>query len=1234
RTDEHYPLVLGLEIYDDDTQTAKKAAIFTQRVNHPAVYKETAESREEAMALSLDRFGTINFAFIAKATSQSVDTVAEYLGDLVYEDPEEYTWEIAPNYLSGNVRKKLDVARRALQSDTKWQRNVDALEKVQPEPIAPEDIKVLLGAPWIPVEHIIQFCYELIKIKPGIVRDKLNGHWDVIPPWSVSYSVEATSTWGTSRANAFKLIEHLLNHKTTTVEDEGADGKSHVNTEETMLAQQKRMELQKRFSEWIWEDNERTKELAALYNKLYNGLVSSSFNGDHLSFPGMDAFWQKNLYSWQRDFIARMINSRSGLCAYPVGAGKTKIQVAGAMTLRRMQLISKAAILVPNHLLEQITAEAKQLYPAANILMISRDDLSREKRRIFMARIATGNHDLVVMTHSAFESIDVHPDTKRAYMLERIREYEQVLYSIDSKSTDKADKRKVKRIEKQLQRIEERLKELLDVPHDNGITFEQLGISYVIVDEAHFFKNLGLPTNQEKLQVNSSQRAQDMLMKLRWLEKQNGKHPFASFFTATPISNSMVEAYVMMWYLSHGLLQEYELYNVDDFASMFIETESKIEVTPNGAGFRMYERPSNFINLPEFMHLFASAADIRSPDILADKRPDRLEHTIPVEPTLEVQAFVNWLVERTEMLHKNEPMTMSNGKEDNFLWVTGDGRKAALWLGLHGRNEEYPAKLDAIAAQMANVFRRWQEKADYLPGPYKSLQIGFCDQGTPSKEKGNQVYGELKKLLIQKGVPAQGIRFIHEVDTDAAKSVLFEQCRSGEVAILLGSTGKLGTGTNIQTRCAAIHHCDAPWRPDEVEQREGRGQRPGNLYPVVEIFYYVQRRTFDAYSWQILSNKAKFFNQMRSTTVMSREMAYSDDSSLTYGQVKAAATGDILLLEHANVSLTADAFSRLHTSFKRARERDKQEASSLRSTARTAEVFLQRYKQIAQTTASYTKEHPFMTPDRLILTEKEARSDFISNEILAAIKRSSSTHKLGYWQGVPVFFRINFMSTDPYALVIQDPYNGIEVPCHPQWMSEDNLWRFSWKIEQWFQKLAKIIEDQIERIAYNLKKAQEFENQSQTVFPQWEAWQKAAKRKQELDAYIDFAAGAHTQDHMQKLAEMRQHLLDTAPKDLDERPKPKNTALFVLPPRNPYSEIAVSTAQIEVVETAVKEQTIEEVVQNIKQSVIGSKATVTFGNVESIKKKGSKRTAKVAPANVMDLWSITEDKIPEVAPAT
>jgi N12 class adenine-specific DNA methylase len=1209
RTDEYYPLVLGLEIYDDETREAKKAPIFSQRVNRPPIYKETADSPAEAIALSLDRYGRLDFTFIAQATGQPEEAIAGYLGDLAYEDPETQRWEIAPLYLSGNVRRKLDIARKALRSDPKWQRNVEALKKVQPAPIPPEKIKVFLGAPWIPVRHIEQFCQETFGLRPKIAREKVSSNWTVAPPSGVKYSARTTSTWGTHRASAFKLTEHLLNHKTTIIEDPTFDGKTRINIAETTLAQQKRKEIQRRFGEWIWEDLERTKELSTLYNHLYNGVVPPRFSGDHLSFPEMDAFWQEHLYPWQRDFIARMISARSALCAYPVGAGKTKIQVAGAMTLRRMKLISKAAILVPNHLLEQITAEAKQLYPGANILMISRDDLARENRRIFMARIATGDHDLVIMTHSAFEAINVHPETKRAYIAEQIRAYKQVLYSIDPHSSDKAEQRQIKRIEKQIQRMQERLKELLDIPRDAGITFEQLGVSYLIVDEAHLFKNLGLPTNQEKLAVTPSQRAQDMLMKLRWLEQHNGQRPFASFFTATPISNSMVEAFVMLYYLNYSLLKEYELFNVDDFASLFIETETKVEVTPNGAGFRLYERPSRFINFPELKHLFASVADIRSPDILADNQPKCFVHPVAVEPTPEVVAYVDTLVERSVKLQRGDPEIIE-GKLDNMLWVTTDGRKAALWLGLHGREEQYPAKLDAIATEMAKVYHRWQDKASYLPGPYKSLQIGFCDMGTPNQKKGDQVYGELKRLLIQKGIPAQGIRFVHETgDSDAAKARLFEQCRTGEVAILLGSTAKLGTGTNIQTRCAAIHHCDAPWRPDEVKQREGRGQRPGNLYPVVEIFYYVQRRTFDAYSWQILSNKAQFFDQLYSSTEISREIAYSDDSALTFGQVKAAATGDILLLEHANVSLSAETFSQMHASFQRARDRDRQEASMLREEVRSLEEHLKRYQAIEQQAAKYAGEHPFMTPHRTMLVKKEERRAFIASEVLLAVNKRYNFHKIGYWQGVPLSLKIDEDSHVPYLLVVGEPYRGIEVECHAAWLEKDNQWRFGWKIEQFFEMLATAMEDYADWIKSKCQKAEEFEAQARVAFPQQEAWQNMQDRKQKLDRYIEYAAKARSHNDLKQLAEMRKRLLATVPKELTERPKPKNTASFVLPPRHPNAqEEAVSTARIEVAETEAREQTIEEVVHTIRQSLVGSRAAVSFGNLEDIQKvrKGRK----------------------------
>ena len=619
------------------------------------------------------------------------------------------------------------------------------------------------------------------------------------------------------------------------------------------------------------------------------------------------------------------------------------------------------------------------------------------------------------------------------------------------------------------------------------------------------------------------------------------------------------------------------------------------------------------------MHLFASIADIRPPDILADKRPDLLEHTISVDASPEVVDYVDSLVERSDNLRQGI-LHIIDGKVDNMLWVTTDGRKAALWMGLHGIKEEYPAKLDAVATEMALVYRRWQEDASYLPGTYKSLQIGFCDMGTPNEEKGDQVYGELKRLLVQKCVPAQGIRFIHEAKTDSAKAVLFEKCRTGEVAILLGSTSKLGTGTNIQTRCAAVHHIDAPWRPDEVEQRLGRGQRPGNLYPVVEVFYYVQKRTFDAYSWQILSNKAKFFNQMRSSTVISREMSYSDDSSLTYGQVKAAATGDILLLEHANVSLSADAYSRLHASFKRARERDKQEASAIRETTDKLEYYLQRYQQIQSEVASYKGEHPFMTPSRELLAEKEERSEFIANKVKSAIEQNALA-KLGYWQGVTVFFN-PFQCT----LAFHDPYMGVTVSCPPGWMEDDNRWRFVGKIRHFFEHLPTEIEKQAGAIRELRQKAEEFEQSAQAIFPHQEAWQQTLSRKRALDAYIHLAAHVKSHEDHAKLAGMRKRLLDTAPKELTERPKPKHTATCVLPPRRPETPAApipleetrakVSATQVEplpvtippVVEVTPESQ--EKADAPTKAVPVQSKSRLLFGSTEHIKQGRSRPQAQ------------------------
>jgi len=506
-------------------------------------HKTTASSPHEALAICLDVCGHLDLGHIAHLLSIPEEMVPERLGALAFEDPGTRTWLPASEYLSGDVRAKLAAARAIVEHEAGFGRNVTALEQIQPEELAPEEITALLGASWIPPEDIVQFCREIFKFADvQVTYEQLTGTWEVVPPWNALSDVAITSQWGTSRMNAFVLLEHGLNKKTPVVYDV-IDDRRVRNGDDTLAAQEKLALIAARFSAWIWEDDTRADRLASRYNRVYNATVSRVYDGSHLSFPGMSDEWIAKLYPWQRDFVWRMVSSRSALCGHPVGAGKTTTQIAGAMTLKRFSLISRAAIAVPDHLLEQIAAEAARLYPGARVLIVSRDDLSRDRRKLFAARVATGDYDIVIMTHASLGALGVHPETERLYLEKKVAAYRQVLMNLEEEEGQ--HKHSIKRLEKAIERLRQRQAALLDRPRDDGITFEQLGISYLIIDEAQLFKNLGLPTNIESLQVIASKRAIDLEMKLHWLEEHNQGRPFGSFFTATPISNNLVEAYVL-----------------------------------------------------------------------------------------------------------------------------------------------------------------------------------------------------------------------------------------------------------------------------------------------------------------------------------------------------------------------------------------------------------------------------------------------------------------------------------------------------------------------------------------------------------------------------------------------------------------------------------------------------------------------------------------------------------------
>lgn len=1125
RSDKHFATVLGLVNYNDRKHREEKADIFFRRIHRRPEVRTSAADPSEALSICLDQVGHLDLDIIGSLLSVDPATVPDLLGAMAYEDPQSGLWVAADEYTSGNVRIKLAQARKAVEEHgPRFQRNVNILEPVMPSDLLPEDIHASLGVTWVRPADIQQFCHDLTRIKVTVNYEPITSNWSIVPEKGSHYGALATSTWGTERMNAIRLVESGLNQRIPYVWDERYDGeqvKKVKNESESVAAQEKLTALQEKFGEWVWEEPERAKRLAARYNELFRSEVPRQYNGAFLTFPDMSAAWVSKMYPWQKNFIARMIASRSGLCGHPVGAGKTMTMIATAMTLRRLGLIPRAGIVVPNHLLEQIASEAKRLYPQARILMISRADLTKEKKAIFAARIAAGDYDLAVLTHSSLYALGMHPETERAFLEEKIVLYRQALLDQLGGDETRLNKRAAKYLEKKIDRLEERQEQLLkkDI---TGVTFEHLGLGMLLIDEAHEYKNLGLPSNIEGFQVEPSRRATDLEMKLRWLEKR-GKGPFGAFFTATPLSNNMVEAYVLAWYLDRQRLLNYELHSVDAFVANFIAISSEVEVSPDGSTFRLKSRPRSFFNFIDFMEMFTQFADIQSDEILDDKRPRREDFTLSVDATPEMLDMVASLVRRADELHSGG-LVYHGGKPDNMLRVVHEGRELAVSPRQVGILTGPSPKVEAVADKMAEVFQRWQRYQVKLPGEFNSLQIGFCDLGTPSPEKGDQVYGELKRALIERGVPEHGIRYIHEANNDAAKAELFTQCRNGEVAILLGSTAKLGTGTNIQYRCAAIHLIAPPWRPADIEQCIGRGHRPGNRFTAVQVYRYVVRKTFDAYMWQTLERKAHFIHQFMSGKITSREVDACGEIEMSYAQVKAAATGDKLILEQAVTDMEVTRLQRLANTFFSARKRDKEEARAARYGAEEARQLAQKIQTFAAK-VQQCKHSGYRSPRGETLEDNQEIGKFLAQRIFDFLMGGvRGWQQVGSWSDQNLYLTV---SGDIETLIVDVAVGNwydeqMRVPINPNWTGDGQQWRIAKAIDDFCNKTSARHERLLSLAANKERDAIQFEEQAQKTFSQAEALKKLMGRKVALDRYT-VAVAAHKPE--EEVAALRAELL-------------------------------------------------------------------------------------------------------------
>lgn len=901
--DSAYCLLCSLEILDEDGNLERKADMFTKRTINQQVSIDHVDTASEALAVSIGERACVDLGFMSTLLGRpgDVEPIIEDLKGVIFKNPEAGSnpyagWETADEYLSGNVRKKLAAARVAAERDPAFADNVAALEQAQPKDLSAAEIDVRIGVTWIDTRYYTQFVHELLKT-PGYLHEQVQARYSpVTGEWNVSGKSRdsvnnslAYVTYGTKRRNAYAIIEDSLNLRDTriydTIHDPDGSDKRVLNVKETMLAQQKQEQIREAFKSWIWKDPERRADLCRKYNELYNAIRPRSYNGDHIRFSGMNP--EISLRPHQRNAVARMLYGGNSLLAHCVGAGKTFEIVAAAIESKRLGLTKKSLVVVPNHLTEQWGADFLRLYPGANVLVATKKDFEPANRKKFCSRIATGDYDAVVIGHSQFEKIPLSPERQKSILQEQI---DQVIDGIQEAKAQDGERYTIKQLEKSRKSLEARMAKLNDQSRkDDVITFEELGVDKLYVDEAHGFKNLFLATkmrNVAGIGQSEAQKSSDMFAKCRYLDEITGGRGVV-FATGTPVSNSMVELYTMMRYLQYDMLKESGLEHFDSWAANFGETITALEMAPEGTGFRSKTRFAKFFNLPELMSMWREAADIQTAEMLKLPVPEADKITVVTKPSDFQRAMVEDLGERADLVRTRQV----EPRQDNMLKITSDGRKLALDQRLADPSlpDDPESKINSC---VKNVLQVWRDTAEI-----KGTQLVFCDLSTPKNDGSFNAYDDIKQKLMAQGVPPEEIAYIHDAKTETQKAELFAKVRKGQVRVLLGSTAKMGAGTNVQTRLAALHHLDCPWRPADIEQREGRILRQGNLNEVVKIFKYVTENTFDAYNWSILENKQKFIGQLMSGKNPSRSCEDVDEAALSYAEVKALASGDPRIIE-------------------------------------------------------------------------------------------------------------------------------------------------------------------------------------------------------------------------------------------------------------------------------------------------------------------------------------------------
>ena len=901
RQDSSYCLLASLEILDEDKNLKRLADIFTKRTIRKPEPVTSVDTPSEALALSIGEKAKVDVPFMAELCGKTEQEVTEELVGVIFRNPVTQAWVTADEYLSGNVREKLETAETFAANHQEYQVNVEYLKRVQPKDLNASEIEVRLGANWIKAEYITDFMEQVFKTPSYYIGSSIKATYSEISgAWNISgksldrSNPRVTNTYGTMRVNGYRLLEDALNLRDTKIYDTVyEDGKERrvLNKKETMLAQQAQEAIRDAFKQWIFKDLDRREDLCATYNRIFNAIRPREYDGSHIRFEGMTP--EISLMPHQKNAVAHILYGNNTLLAHCVGAGKTFQMIAAGMESRRLGLSQKNLYVVPNHLTEQWGADFLRLYPNANVLVATKKDFEPSNRKQFCSRIATGDYDAIVIGHSQFERVPLSPERQKAIIERQIDDITLAL--ADARSEDSRSFT-VKQMEKTKKTLEAKLQKLNDQTRkDDVVTFEELGVDRLFVDESHFYKNMFLYTKMRNIAgiaQTDAQKSSDMFAKCQYLDELTGGKG-VTFATGTPVSNSMVELYTIMRYLQYDTLQKMGLSHFDDWAASFGETVTAIELSPEGTGYRAKTRFARFFNLPELISLFKESADVQTADMLNLPVPQAEYINEVLKPSETQEEMVSSFADRAEAVRNGNV----NPRFDNMLKITNDGRKLALDQRLI--NDMLPDEPESkVNRCVDNAFKVWEESA-----LDKGTQLIFCDLSTPKADGTFNVYDDVREKLVARGVPREEVAFIHEYNTETKKAELFAKVRAGQVRILMGSTPKLGAGTNIQDRLIALHHLDCPWKPSDLEQQEGRILRQGNRNKQVKIYRYVTENTFDSYMWQILENKQKFISQIMTSKSPVRACDDVDDTALSYAEIKALATGNPYIKEKMDLDI-------------------------------------------------------------------------------------------------------------------------------------------------------------------------------------------------------------------------------------------------------------------------------------------------------------------------------------------